>query len=30
VTNCGGVTALIKIAHMAEAFNIVDSLAELG
>jgi L-alanine-DL-glutamate epimerase-like enolase superfamily enzyme len=21
VTNCGGVTAFIKIAHMAEAFN---------
>jgi L-alanine-DL-glutamate epimerase-like enolase superfamily enzyme len=22
VTNCGGVTAFIKIAHMAEAFNL--------
>jgi L-alanine-DL-glutamate epimerase-like enolase superfamily enzyme len=22
VTNCGGVTAFIKIAHLAEAFNL--------
>ena len=26
VTNCGGVTAFIKIAHMAEAFNLPITL----